>query len=219
MLHKTLSIVVAAVVLSGCSFDPEGPEVVGEETLYQRLGTRETLSLQPTSLVGVMAYDEAGNVLPCVQPTIVSGEAVLRATTDGLVLIEGLEIALTDVKIEAGVLHSQEVTLTDIRLRLGTQLAFEPDWGTGRLSAVGGGQADLLLDWAVVASNGEILPLATQKMRKADFAVDIKLNYDGTITASVATSVEGELGNFANRISLSDFSMAVKAKSPAPDIQ
>ncbi len=219
MLHKTLSIVVAAVVLTGCSFEDEGPEPVGEESLYQRLGTRETLNLQPTSLVGVMAYDKAGNVLPCVQPTVVNGKAVLRATTSGLVLVEGLEIELTDVKIDEGVLHSQDVVLTDIRLRLGTQLAFEPTWGDQKLSAVGGGQADLLLDWAVLDDSGEVYPLATQKLRKADFAVDINLDYDGTITANVTTAVEGELGNFANRISLADFSMAVNAKTPAPDVQ
>ena len=53
MLHKTLSVIVAALVLTGCSFEEEGPEVVGEKSLYQRLGTRETLTLQPTSLVGV----------------------------------------------------------------------------------------------------------------------------------------------------------------------
>lgn len=219
MLHKTFAVVVASVVLTGCAFEDEGPEPVGQESLYQRLGTRETLSLEPTSLVGVMAYDKAGNVLPCVQPNVVNGKAVLRATEDGLVLVEALDIELTDVKIAEGVLHSEEVNLTDLRLRLGTQLVIEqPTWGEAQLSAFGGGQADLLLDWAVLTDDGDIYPLATQKLRSADFAVNVVLNYDGTIAANVATAVDGELGNFANRISLADFSMAVNAKSAAPTV-
>ena len=74
------------------------------------------------------------------------------------------------------------------------------------------------MDWSVLDRSGEIYPLATQKLRKADFAVSIALDYDGTITANVTTSVDGELGNFANRISLTDFSMAVNAKTGAPNI-
>lgn len=218
MLHKTLSVMVAAVVLAGCQFDEQAPEPEGEKTLYQRLGTRETLDLQPTSLIGVVAYDRDGNVLPCVQPTVLGGEAVFRATTDGLVIVEKLDIQLSDVKIEEGVLHSQEVVLTDIRMRLGTQLVFDPAWGNAKLSAAGGGNADLLLDWSVLDDSGNVYPLATQKLRDADFSVTVSLNYDGTIQAGVSTSVEGELGSFANRISLSDFSMAVTAATPQPDI-
>jgi|GEM_PF-2123205 len=218
MLHKTLSVVVAAVVLAGCQFDQEAPAPQGEKTLYQRLGTRETLDLQPTSLIGVVAYDKDGNVLPCVQPTVTGGDAVLRATKEGLIIVEALDIDLSDVEIRPGVLYSEKVQLTDIHLRLGTQLVFDPTWGNAELSAAGGGNADLLLDWSVLDDSGEVYPLATQKLRDADFAVSVSLNYDGTIQAAVSTSVEGELGTFANRISLSDFSMAVNAATPAPTV-
>jgi len=215
---KTLPIILAAIVLTGCAVDDEQPPAPSELSLYQRLASRQTLTLEPTSMVGVMAYDDAGNELPCVQPSVNLGQAVLRGTTRGLVILEGLHVELTDVKVAEGVLDESDVMFTDIRLRLGTQLVLEPDWGTRWLSAAGGGQADLLLDWSVLDESGGARALATQKLEDAHFAVDIRLDYDGSILASVTMSVDGELGSSANGVSLADFSMALQAKTPALDV-
>lgn len=218
MFKTPIAIVVAALTLTGCAFD-EGTEAVGEESLYARLGTRATLVLEPTSLVGVVATDTDGNYLPCMQPTVTDGTAVLRSTKSGLLLVEDLEISLSDIVIPPGVVHSESIELTNVRLHLGTQIALEPDWSTGNgLHAGGTGTADLLLDWSVRSESGHVYQLATQRLRDAEFLVEAGLQPDGSITAYVATSIEGRIGSFANRIQLSDFSMAVNASTDATPV-
>lgn len=215
MFKTPIAIVVAALTLTGCAFD-EGVDPVGDETLYSRLGTRETLVLEPTSLVGVVASDNEGNPLPCMQPSVESGTAVLRSTKSGLLLVEDLEIELSDVVIPPGVIHSEDIHLTNIRLQLGTQIALEPDWTAGGgLSVEGAGTADLLFDWSVLSDSGAVYPLATQRLRDAEFLVEVGLHPDGSVTAFVTTSIDGRIGSFANRIQLSDFSLAVSASTTA----
>jgi hypothetical protein len=206
---------VAATLAVGCTYD-QGYDEVPTDSLYARLGTREALVLEPTSLVGVAAYDDDGNPLPCVQPTVTGGDAMLRSTKTGLLLVEALEIQLTDVTIQPGVLHSESVQLTDIDLRLGTQIVIEAEWSEDGLHAEGVGRADLLMDWAVLSDQGEVLPLATQKLRQVEFTVRADLDELGDIHVQVFGEVEGRIGGFANRIELSDFSMAVNAVTPAP---
>lgn len=215
MLKHTLIAAIAALTVTGCTYD-QGYDEVPTDSLYARLGTREALVLEPTSLVGVAAYDDDGNSLPCLQPTVSGGDAMLRSTKTGLLLVEALEIDLTDVKIEPGVLHSEPVQLTDIDLRLGTQIVIEAEWSDDGTHAEGVGHADLLMDWAVLSDEGEVLPLATQKLRDVEFAVRADLDEQGDIHVQVFSQVEGKIGGFANRIELSDFSMAVTAVTPTP---
>jgi hypothetical protein len=219
-MYKTeIAAVVAAVLMTACAFDEGGFVPDSGHALYERLGTREALVLEPTSLVGVNARDTEGNDLRCVQPSVIDGSAMLRSTATGLLLVEALEIELTDVTIEPGVVYSKPVQLTDIGLRLGTQIVLEPEWRIDGTRAEGSGTADLLLDWALRAEDGHIYPLATQKLRDVDFLVDVRLHDDGTITADVTAAIEGRIGGFANRIHLSDFSLAVRATTPEPVIE
>ncbi len=218
MFKTPIAIVVAALTLTGCAFD-EGTDPVGEESLYARLGTRATLVLEPTSLVGVVATDNNGNYLPCMQPTVTDGSAVLRSTKNGLLLVEDLDIHLSDISIPPGVVYSEPIELTNIRLHLGTQIALQPDWAAGNGLHTGGtGTADLLLDWSVRSDSGDVYALATQLLRDTEFLVEAGLQPDGSITAYVATSIEGRIGSFANRIQLRDFSMAVNASTDAAPV-
>ena len=221
-MSKTLATVLAlatAASLGACTFDETYEEPQDNESMYSRLGTRETLTLEPTSLVGVAAYDDDGNPLPCLQPSVAGGEAVLRTTDQGVLVIEKMTIQLTDVVVEPGIIYSAPIHLTDIELRLGTQLAVEPAWADDDNAAEGAGKADLLLDWAVLNKDGDHLPLATQLLRRVDFKVEAYLDETGAVRLEVGSSVEGRIGGFANRIELSDFSMAVKAATPAVEVR
>jgi hypothetical protein len=212
-MHKLkIAFLVSFVALTGCSFD-SADETAGLETLYERLGTRETLTLEDPSLVGVAAYDKQGEPLECVQPNVMAGDAVLRATADGVLLVEAIDIDLSDIEIEAGVVFDDKpINITDIHLKLGTQIAIEPEWSPDGKTASGVGHADLLMDWALLADDGEHLPLATQRIRNAEFHVEARLERDGRVTASVTTAVDGTIWDFS-AVELADFSMAVTASS------
>jgi len=213
-MHKTIiALAVSFVALSGCSFE-DSAAPWGHESLYERLGTREFLSLQQPSLIGVAAYDRDGEPLPCVQPDVVSGTAAMRTTEDGTLLVEGISIYLTDITIEPGVvLPDEPLQLTDVRLRLGTQIAIDTEWNGDR--ATGSGRGDLLMDWAILDDSGKVLPLATQKIRDAELLVDVSLA-DGEVHADVTSAVDGTFWDFS-AVELADFSMAVSAKSGAPE--
>jgi hypothetical protein len=214
MFRTQIAVVVAAVLLTGCSFDEGSTYVEEPASLYSRLGVRENLVLEPTSLVGVAAIDNDGNALPCLQPSVVGGTVILRATNSGLLLVEKLEIELSDVTIQAGVIYGEPIHLTDMRFQLGTQIAIESEWNPTRVD--GAGVADLLLDWAVLDDSGQVYPLATQRIRDAEFMVSVGLDEFDNVTASVTTAIAGHIGSFANRIELADFSMAVTAITAEP---
>ena len=70
MFKTTIATMVAALMITGCAFDEEVPDGADTTTLHNELGTRATLDLAPTSLVGVVAVDGQGESLPCVQPDV-----------------------------------------------------------------------------------------------------------------------------------------------------
>src|SRR5688572_11768465 len=144
-LSRILSPILLAASLGACAFDGGG---VSDGDLDSRLQQRAFLDLASTSTVGVCAFDPDGHELPYVEPSVEGGRAVLRTTADGWLLVEDLEISLDDVVIPAGELGPDPVVLTDVELRLGTQLEVEPYYSGDGAAAWGTGSADLLLDWS-----------------------------------------------------------------------
>jgi hypothetical protein len=203
---------IAALCLAGCvEFDEAGLPPGDQPTLAERLIDREELVLEQPSLVGVAAFDGRGSPLPCVQPDVVAGRAVLRSD-GGLLLVEAIDIELSDVTIAAGVVFDQPIDLTGIRLRLGTQIVVDPAWSADGRAAAGAGRADLLMDWAVIDRDGAVLPLATQKLRDVEFAVDARLAGGGDVTAAVTAAVGGTVWRFADKVAIADLSLAVNAR-------
>jgi hypothetical protein len=204
-------ILLSSILLSACAFDTGG---VADSDLEAQLQTRAFLDLAPTTTVGVCAFDPEGNELPYVEPAVHGGRAVLRTTPDGWLLVEDLEISLDDVVIPAGQLGPDPVVLTDVELALGTQLAVTPYYSGDGMAAFGSGDADLLLDWALVLDSGEHWPLATQRLGAAEFTVSVELSDDGTLVARIDTAVDGEFHEVRGLFALADLSVAVDAVSP-----
>src|SRR5690606_27244612 len=92
--------------------------------------------------------------------------------------------------------------------RLGTQLVVEPDWSDDYTIATGTGRADLLLDWAMLADDGEVLPLATQKLRDVEFEVAARQTASGEIQLDVRSAVPGTLWDFY-AFELADLDLAI----------
>lgn len=204
-----LLALLSASTLGACAFDPDG--VADGDSLETQLHQRAFLDLAPTSTVGVVATDADGNPMPYVEPRVTGGVAVLRTTVDGWLLVEELDVQLADVVIPPGAIGPDAVTLTDVGLHLGTQLAAEPYWAGDGDGAWGSGDADLLLDWSMVTSQGNVYPLATQKLGDADFTVAVTRRDDGSLSAEIATAIPGEVHRLTGLVTLSDLSIAVDA--------
>lgn len=207
-LIPTLGAAALALSAGACAFDPTHPDV--DASLQEQLERRVFLDLADTSRVGVVATDPDGVVMPYVEPRVVGGRAVLRTTADGWLLVEDLEITLADVQIPPGELGPDPVRLTDVDLRLGTQLAAQPYWSGDGEAAWAVGDADLLLDWSLVLDDGSAYPLATQRLGEADFTVAVARDTGG-LRAQVLSAVPGEVHRLTGLFTLSDLSVSVDA--------
>lgn len=216
-LSRSLAPILLAASLSACAFDGSGPDG-GSGPLASELHTRAFLDLADTTTVGVCAYDPDGNELPYVEPSVHGGRAVLRTTDDGWLLVEDLDIELDDVVIPAGELSTEPMVLTDVELHLGTQLAVQPFYSGDGEAAWGTGDADLLLDWALVLNDGSHYPLATQRLGAADFTVAVEIADDGSLQATIDTAVAGEFHELTGLVTLANLQVAVDAESPKIDV-
>ncbi|MCE9577673.1 MAG: hypothetical protein K8W52_31270 [Deltaproteobacteria bacterium] len=207
-MRPIFAAVLLAAVVPACAYDGAGLEGTTANPLRHDLGHRAFLDLTADSQVAVSASTDHGP-LDGVSPKVVGGRAVLRATDDGVVLVEDLDVALDDVVVPPGTIGTAPLHLTEVVLHLGTQIAAEGDWSEH--SVIGAGAADLLLDWSLVLPDGTPYPLATQKLRDQMFTVVVDRTDSGAITAHVMTSATGELRTFADRVTLSDLQVEVVA--------
>jgi len=212
MRNTIVTAALVAALAPGCFYDDGGVDPAEASPLLYRLGTRAVLDLQDTSHIAITATDLDGRRLPSIEADIVDGVAALRATPSGVIVVDALEIDLSDVEVPAGTLSPAALQVTDLKLRLGVQLATVPTWSEDRRHAVGTGSADLLLEWALVI-DGELTPMATRKLEASPFEIAVDLDDNGNVTARITTSVGGELSRFLDRIMLSDFTMELDATS------
>jgi hypothetical protein len=211
-MRSLLVTAVLASVIPACVYDTEGVDTRDSLPLRSRLGGRAVLSLEDSSSIAITATDGSGGLLPTMRADIAGGRAAVRVTRPGTLVVEALEIDLADVTVPAGAVSPDSIEVTDLQLRLGIQLAVEPTWSDDGKSAVGTGRADLLLDWAVVNDSG-VFPMTTRKIESTPFEVEVYLDDHDDVRARIATSIDGELSRFLDRIALSNFSMDLDATS------
>ena len=209
MRNLLLTSVLAAAILPACAYDSAGVDP-NATPIRTELGKRAFLDLGSDSHIGVTAIGPDGQVMPNVAPHVTGGRAVLRSTEDGFLIVEDLAVKLADVDVPADA-FGKVIHLTDLSLRLGTQIDVDGDWDADGRYVTGEGTADLLLDWSWKLDDGTIYPLATQKLQNAQFDTSVREDATGGLTAAVWMTKPGELRNFADRVTLRDLSLAVVA--------
>ena len=209
MRTTLVTTALAAAMLSACAYDGAGVDP-DATPLRTELGKRAFLDLGANSHIGVTAIGPDGKVMPGVAPAVTGGRAVLRSTSDGFLVVEDLDVKLADVDVPADA-FGKVIHLTDLTLRLGTQIDVDGDWNPDGLAVTGEGQADLLLDWSWRLDDGTIYPLGTQKLQDAQFDTSVALDPSGHLSAAVWMTKPGTLRNFADRVTLQDLSMAITA--------
>ena len=213
-MQKIVATLALAAAVPACAYDASGvdPDATPVRTA---LGKRAFLDLGTDSHVGVTAKDPSGNVMQGVAPQVTGGRAVLRSTEDGFLIVEDLDVALADVTVPP-MTFGQPIHLTDVRLRLGTQIDEDGDWASSGMYVTGSGKADLLLDWSWVLDDGTIYPLATQKLSGALFETAVREDDAGALHADVWMTQPGTVKTIADAVTLSDLSLAVVAQSALP---
>jgi hypothetical protein len=198
-------------LVAACSFEPTD----GSSGLADQLRRRAFLDISTDSAVEVSATARGGQALD-VDPTVLGGQAVLRTTEDGWLLVEDLDIPLDDVTVPAGLLSDRPVTFTDLYLRLGTQLAVPllAPLGDDTTALAGFGDADLLLDWAMLSWEGDVLPLAMRRIADAPFTVNLALDDEHRLHASINARVDGVVDELGELVVLRDLQVDVLSSAP-----
>jgi hypothetical protein len=212
-----LPILPTFLFAAACGFAPDG----GGDGLATQLRQRAFLDVSTDSDVAVSATSRGGQNLD-VNPGVLGGRAVLRTTPDGWLLVEDLEIPLDDVVVPPGMLAGRPVTFTDISLRLGTQLAVAPlaPLDETSVSLVGWGDADLLLDWAMLSWDGQDhLPLAMRRIADVPFAVGVEMDAEGALHASITARVDGLVDDLGDLVVLRDLAVDVVSATAEPIIE
>lgn len=194
--------------LAACGFAPTGESI----TLAEQLSSRAYLDVATDSQLAVTAVAH-GQPLE-LAPTIIGGEVVARTTADGYLLIEDLTLPLADLTVPAGVFGATPTRFTDLVVSLGTQLAVPLPPDGGELDVVAGtGRADLILDWALVDTDGTVRPLGLRRAPRTPFTVAIHRDVDGTLRAELGARTSEVV--IAGDAALTDVALAVVGASAA----
>jgi hypothetical protein len=197
-VQSIIRIGLAATSLAGCAFEPDQARDGALE------GRRVLAELQAGELHFAASHE--GDPMPLVEPAVTGGTIVVRTAGEHL-LLEELVLELGDVDVTKQLGSSTQVLhLTDLRLRLGTRGDAIAAWTDDHVWGVA--SADLLLDWSLRATDGAILPLATQRIRAAELDVHLQLEAGAAATASVTSTTPGLLWKLGD-ITVSDLSLSL----------
>jgi hypothetical protein len=213
-MKSLLTLLPLVLFTAACGFEPDG----GGDSLATQLRQRAFLDVSKESDVAVSATARGGQNLDVNPNVLGGGEAILRTTQDGWLLVEDLEIPLDDVTVPPGMLSDRPVTFTDINLRLGTQLAVAPlaPIDDESVALAGWGDADLLLDWAMLSWDGQDhLPLAMRRIADVPFAVAVEMDEAGDLHASITARVDGVVDDLGELVVLRDLAVDVVSTTAA----
>jgi hypothetical protein len=218
MIHRiALAVAFALAPLAACQgqghddWNP-GPD---DASLLEQLGAGVTVEVAPSSPEGgsyavtrALAL-RAGAAAEVALP-IVGGYLALRATRDGLVVLEALEVDLSDAVIPPELFPPDGLHLTGLRLVLERPAVFGPDPGLDRLTAVG--ELDLRAEWAIDLGDGRSSPLGPLRLEGLPVSLDISRDPAGRLAVRVVAFRDGSFWRWAETFELTDLTLDLHAR-------
>jgi hypothetical protein len=178
--------------------------------LGQRLAEPTTLAISSSSSAAISGHDSAGAEVSVGPLTIEGGDITVQRNADGDLEIQHFEVRLGDVVADDGALAEHPATLSHVKVSLGRVIILHDAWSLNGATARGAVFGDLRLDWSLVGEDGTVTPLATQKFARAAIRVSFAAEADGSVSAHLDTSLDGELLAHWG-VELSDFAMSLAA--------
>ncbi|MBK9034859.1 MAG: hypothetical protein IPL61_26950 [Myxococcales bacterium] len=184
------------LALGACTVDGADGPAAG--ALEGRLAAGAALPILRGGAVALTA-DQAGVARP-VTPGVRGGQVVVRAVGDDRLAVQALTIDLDDVDLEHALGDTTRVLhLTDLHLRLGTQRDGVAAWRADGAGVDTSTTVELVLDWALRADDGDVLPFASQRI--GDVGLELQVTADGpAVVATVDARVAGPIWNFGDVI-------------------
>jgi hypothetical protein len=205
-----LALILLASWAAGCGDEASMPSP-GETTARERLvaGPR-IIGLRPDQAsvsLGVRLRRGDGWHVYRASPSLAHGFVTLAARTDGNLQVAAASLSFEDIVVGDKGLPPSGLHLTDVRIT--TPEPHECSWvdwsGDGDACAAEVSVA-FDLEWSLVASDGAVLPLATQRLPPIAFGIDVGRDADGLV-ADLAADERGLLWSWAGLVEFRDLEL------------
>ncbi len=221
MLTKSPVLVCFFAILVGCAGEPtdyEGDNAPIGPTVREQLEGRAEFAIAPMLPDGGGSFisadvsgDLAGEAQSVVLP-VLGGHVTARSLADGNVLVEEVVVDFADVILDETAFPPRGLWLSGLQLRMAGPIMADTAWTADGEAAVVTARFDLLFDWGIVLSDGEVHPLATQRISGLEFQLDIERLGPGGLQMSLGAFAEGSVWRWASFVELSNLSIDLRGQ-------
>jgi hypothetical protein len=162
----------------------------------------------PSSIANMMASQHGAPVATSGMTAmpLVGGGLTVTARPDGALVFTAMTLDLGSVTLPAGGL-----TLVGVKLSLPGQAAAATTWRADEDVANATATADLVLDWSLETSSGDVEPPSTQRIASVPITVIVARGKDGRIVLTFHVADEGQFYRSGDLFALSDLTVDVLA--------
>jgi len=214
-----LKAFVVAVLLPGCAmFDDNGgqqptggPTHPGNQTVRQTLSEPRTMLLG-SSTVEVTAHRMYGGADSSTATLDVKGGSIeVQADTDGTLELISLNAEVGDIILSPSAAPPDGLHLTNVKLELAADAVTTTSWTNDGSTAAASATVTLNLDWAIMTTDGTVIPLAPVRVKSVPISVAVARDAAGKISLQFIGQRDGTFFEWTGQFSLSDLKADLSA--------
>jgi hypothetical protein len=220
MTARPLALVATLIV--GCSSmdatnpppAPVGPtDPAAPASLHEQLAAGASFDVSAHgSTVSLTARLVAeGDALPPRALPVIGGSVALRSDADGRLVVDTLDVAFDDVVLTGEEFPPDGLHLTGMRVTLDAPAACEPFWSESGDTVVATPRGEMVLEWAIVAPDGTLVPLAPQHFSDVPLDFVVERTERGTLSLALTGGAAGTFWSWGGIAELSDLTFDVAA--------
>jgi hypothetical protein len=142
---------------------------------------------------------------------ILDGKLTVHVRPDGRLVVDALSLSLGDIQLSEQSVPPHGITLRDVKVGLQNEAPPECLWASDESSAAARGSVRLLLDWSLVGADGEIIPLAQQRIDGVPMELEIVRDAQGKLVAVLSAAREGVFLRWTGYMELADLRLELEA--------
>lgn len=218
----SIQIIIAAVGLVACHGEPaevwEQP-TGNDQGLMHDLVVPTQFVIAPTSPSGTGSFAAAiGRTAAVREPAdvhlaVLGGYFDLRATRDGWLVVQNLEVDISDAYLTPEMVPPSGLLLTAVKISLPTPLVLSPTDQGSRIAVVA--RLDITAEWALALPSGRIHPLLPVDLESIPFSLEVERTRSGALKARLVAFQQGPFWNWSG-FQLADMTLDLSAALAPP---
>lgn len=198
-LNKVVISVASIACLGGCAVDRSGSNEF--PSARETLSHQQVMVLEPTACQGQLD----------TRPLDLRGGEMKLEAIDDVIELDSVQVDVGEVRVGGEDPRLDGLALRDVRVRLPQPIVAKAEWSASGDAGFASFTTDLLLDWSLVTPNGQIVPLATQRLIDVEVELDVFTAADGEVTAFLYGGKRGPVWSWAGLVELDDLTFDLRA--------